>query len=119
MVLFFLSVDPNVFTEPLLSPSFHPQSSLSDSRSLPGGRPRYRRRCDLIIDLGSYRSTGAGRWDEKAGLRRKKFETRRGWVGKLLKTKKQRVVRPERFELPTLWFEARCSIQLSYGRVQD
>jgi hypothetical protein len=28
-------------------------------------------------------------------------------------------VRPERFELPTLWFEARCSIQLSYGRVQD
>ena len=32
---------------------------------------------------------------------------------KLLK----RVARPERFELPTLWFEARCSIQLSYGRV--
>jgi hypothetical protein len=28
----------------------------------------------------------------------------------------KRVVRPERFELPTLWFEARCSIQLSYGR---
>ncbi len=27
-----------------------------------------------------------------------------------------RVARPERFELPTLWFEARCSIQLSYGR---
>jgi len=26
-------------------------------------------------------------------------------------------VRPERFELPTLWFEAKCSIQLSYGRV--
>jgi hypothetical protein len=26
------------------------------------------------------------------------------------------VVRPERFELPTLWFEAKCSIQLSYGR---
>jgi hypothetical protein len=36
-------------------------------------------------------------------------------IRKLLK----RVVRPERFELPTLWFEARCSIQLSYGRVQD
>jgi hypothetical protein len=28
----------------------------------------------------------------------------------------KRVARPERFELPTLWFEARCSIQLSYGR---
>jgi hypothetical protein len=26
------------------------------------------------------------------------------------------LVRPERFELPTLWFEAKCSIQLSYGR---
>ncbi len=26
------------------------------------------------------------------------------------------MVRPERFELPTPWFEARYSIQLSYGR---
>ena len=26
------------------------------------------------------------------------------------------MVRPERLELPALWFEARCSIQLSYGR---
>jgi hypothetical protein len=30
---------------------------------------------------------------------------------------RKQVARPERFELPTLWFEARCSIQLSYGRV--
>jgi hypothetical protein len=28
------------------------------------------------------------------------------------------MVRPERFELPTLWFVAKCSIQLSYGRAQ-
>jgi hypothetical protein len=28
------------------------------------------------------------------------------------------MVRPERFELPTLWFEAKCSIQLSYGRTK-
>ncbi len=28
-----------------------------------------------------------------------------------------RLVRPERFELPTTAFEAQCSIQLSYGRV--
>jgi hypothetical protein len=28
-----------------------------------------------------------------------------------------RLARPERFELPTTWFEAKCSIQLSYGRV--
>src|SRR5512136_977498 len=27
------------------------------------------------------------------------------------------MARPERFELPAAWFEARCSIQLSYGRV--
>jgi hypothetical protein len=30
---------------------------------------------------------------------------------------KQKVVRPERFELPTFWFVARRSIQLSYGRI--
>jgi hypothetical protein len=37
---------------------------------------------------------------------------------KSLKTNylRRKVARPERFELPTLWFEARCSIQLSYGR---
>ena len=27
------------------------------------------------------------------------------------------MARPERFELPTKWFEATYSIQLSYGRV--
>ena len=30
---------------------------------------------------------------------------------------KRYLARPERFELPTTWFEARYSIQLSYGRV--
>jgi hypothetical protein len=29
------------------------------------------------------------------------------------------MARPERFELPTLWFEARCSDPLSYGRVMN
>ncbi len=29
------------------------------------------------------------------------------------------LARPERFELPTTWFEARYSIQLSYGRAVD
>ena len=27
------------------------------------------------------------------------------------------MARPERFELPTAWFVARYSIQLSYGRI--
>jgi hypothetical protein len=31
-------------------------------------------------------------------------------------TKPIKMVRPEGLEPPTLWFEARCSIQLSYGR---
>jgi hypothetical protein len=29
------------------------------------------------------------------------------------------LARPERFELPTPWFVARYSIQLSYGRVSN
>jgi hypothetical protein len=28
------------------------------------------------------------------------------------------LVRPERVELPTPWFEAKCSIQMSYGRTK-
>ncbi len=30
---------------------------------------------------------------------------------------REKMVRPERFELPTPWFEAKYSIQLSYGRI--
>jgi hypothetical protein len=37
-----------------------------------------------------------------------------GGVSKLL----ERVARPERVELPTFWFVARRSIQLSYGRAE-
>ena len=29
------------------------------------------------------------------------------------------MVRPERFERPTYWFVASCSIQLSYGRTDS
>ena len=31
--------------------------------------------------------------------------------------RKEKMARPERFELPTKWFEATYSIQLSYGRI--
>src|SRR5579862_8730377 len=41
----------------------------------------------------------------------------RSFRAELNRKSSKRVARPERFELPTLWFEARCSIQLSYGRV--
>ena len=34
----------------------------------------------------------------------------------LINNKNKILARPERFELPTTWFEARYSIQLSYGR---
>src|ERR1700719_2180143 len=40
----------------------------------------------------------------------------RFFAAELSRKSLKRVARPERFELPTLWFEARCSIQLSYGR---
>ena len=30
-----------------------------------------------------------------------------------------RVARPERFELPTPWFVAKYSIQMSYGRAEE
>ncbi len=35
-----------------------------------------------------------------------------------LNTNLEELVRPEGLEPPTLWFEARCSIQLSYGRAK-
>src|ERR1700730_1460708 len=43
-----------------LSPSFHPHSWLSDSRSVHGGRSQYSRCCYLIIDLGFRLSMEAG-----------------------------------------------------------
>ncbi len=39
--------------------------------------------------------------------------------GNRMRREKMSLVRPERFELPTLWFEAKCSIQLSYGRLPE
>jgi hypothetical protein len=54
----------------------------------------------------------------RANTRIPEFETNQ-WVSTEVIEKKlqKEVARPERFELPTLWFEARCSIQLSHRRV--
>ena len=55
-----------------------------------------------------------------AALRAAQFE-----LSRATKTKRPRkgafqfLARPERFELPTTWFEARYSIQLSYGRMRS
>jgi hypothetical protein len=43
-------------------------------------------------------------------LKSPKMRNRPCFIGDLM-------ARPERLELPTLWFEARRSIQLSYGRI--
>ncbi len=42
------------------------------------------------------------------------------WVDpRIARCQVEELARPERFELPTNWFEASYSIQLSYGRVID
>ena len=69
-VLFFLSVDSYFLAEPPLSPSFHPQSFMSDFRSLQGGRPQFSRCCYLIIDLGSclFDGSWARTWSQSPDL---------------------------------------------------
>ncbi len=40
-------------------------------------------------------------------------------AGQSMRKDAARVARPERFELPTSWFVAMRSIQLSYGRIRE
>jgi hypothetical protein len=56
----FTSVDSFLRAEPPLSPFFHPQSVMSDSRSLQGGRTQCSRCCYLIIDLAPIFWRGGG-----------------------------------------------------------
>ena len=51
---------------------------------------------------------------DRHGLVERRGRVRRRAQGTALSLEK--MARPERFELPTLCFEGRCSIQLSYGR---
>jgi hypothetical protein len=57
-------------------------------------------------------------FDEIKGSGRRCGSNVRFFAAELNRESLKRVARPERFELPTLWFEARCSIQLSYGRTR-
>jgi len=56
----FTYLDSFLRAEPPLSPSFHPQSVMSDSRSLQGGRTQFSRCCYLIIDLAPIFGRGGG-----------------------------------------------------------
>ena len=47
---------------------------------------------------------------------RDQIGVRKRSASKLSNGKDKNLARPERFELPTYWFEASCSIRLSYGR---
>ncbi len=51
-------------------------------------------------------------WDHDARHKKARTASHPGLLCLLL------MVRPERFELPTAWFVARYSIQLSYGRTK-
>ena len=68
--------------------------------------------------MGHYRGAGPGGHDWRID----KVSSYRG-IGRLAGNfanyliKNGNLARPERFELPTNWFEASYSIQLSYGRV--
>ncbi len=65
------------------------------------------------IERQASRSVERGARGEKRSKKRYVFAT----VGALMLGKFLiKLVRPERFELPTSWFVARRSIQLSYGR---
>src|SRR5665213_1924065 len=61
---------------------------------------------------------GCGRGLPRAWRLTKRTRTSRTWRFSILQFHRN-LVRPERFELPTCWIEARRSIQLSYGRTEN
>ena len=73
-----------------------------------GSPPVVVRRCFLLAELGGVGIVVVFQRDQVvADAAIKNHDRSRGFFN---------LVRPERFELPTAWFVARYSIQLSYGR---
>ena len=76
-----------------------------------GSPPVVVRRCFLLAELGGVGIVVVFQRDQDvADAAIKNHDRSRGFFN---------LVRPERFELPTAWFVARYSIQLSYGRMYD
>ena len=51
------------------------------------------------------------------GVRERNNATRRKGITDVPGMGTKELARPDGFEPPTTWFEAKCSIQLSYGRL--
>ena len=66
--------------------------------------------------LPTWRHEGNARHNSKVAQTIGKCRFRWGWVFSSKRLCFDSMVRPEGFEPPTLWFVAKCSIQLSYGR---
>ncbi len=77
-------------------------------RRVPGESPGML--AGAALSAGDARGGVAGPWSRSWRLKTQKKNSRQSLLFGVM-------ARPERFELPTAWFVARYSIQLSYGRV--
>ena len=84
-------------------------------------------RLEVVRDGATLHALGAGAALERSQANRENLANRMpkpyefptsGLIGRARECKYFGLARPERFELPTPWFVARYSIQLSYGRAE-